>query len=306
MTALDVAQLRDEFREPHELVRTSDGKILFLRSWPGTAGNDLAVLVFHGVTAYSEPYGKLIAEELARSGPNVFGMDLRGHGRSDGVRGDYPGPERLSKDLCETLTVLKARFAHVVVLGHSLGVLLAGITAQNCHALVDGLILISAGRQVRPGAHHKPAAGAALKALLGLTLFPARTWIEYNRPGMRGRDDPLFNFWYSARFYSSVYGTSAGSVVRRLRRNQIDSPNLASFGKPGVPVLVGVGDQDELFSVDSAKAFYESIGCDRKAFFVIPGARHAAFPPGSWGPLVAWLGKHYPTKSGGSGGAAGS
>jgi acylglycerol lipase len=289
MTALDVGRLRDEFNGPHEFVSTSDGKTIFLRHWVGDAGTDLAILVFHGITTYSGPYGKLLAEELARAGFNVFGMDLRGHGMSDGTRGDYPSGERLSKDLCETLAFLKGKFSKVVVLGHSLGVLSAVIAVNSCGGDVDGLILLSMGGKVRPGAFVKPSASSALKTLLGVTLFRGSPLIEYSRRGMTGRDDPLFNFHYTARFYAAVYGKSAWSVVRMLGKNEIDSPNLVVSGRLDIPVLVGVGDQDEIFPVDSARAFFDGIECSRKEFIVIPGGRHAAFPEGSWAQLIVWL-----------------
>jgi acylglycerol lipase len=289
MTAPDVGKLRDEFKGPRELVRTSDGKTIFLRHWVGDAGTDLAILVFHGITTYSGPYGKLLAEELARAGFNVFGMDLRGHGTSDGIRGDYPSGERLSKDLCETIAFLKGRFSKVVVLGHSLGVLSAVIAVNSCAENVDGLILLSAGRKIRPGAFVKPPASAALKTLLGTTLFPGSPLIEYNRRGMTGRDDPLYNFHYTARFYAAVYGRSAWSVVRMLGKNEMDSPNLVVSGRLDIPIMVGVGDQDEIFPVDSVRAFFDGIECSRKEFIVIPGGRHAVFPEGSWAQLMAWL-----------------
>jgi acylglycerol lipase len=293
VAAPDVIKLRAEFKGPHEIVKTSDGKTIFLRHWEG-ARPDLAILIFHGITAYSGPYGKLLAEEVARAGFNVFGMDLRGHGLSDGTRGDYPSRERLSKDLCETIAFLKGKFPRVVVLGHSLGALSAVAAVNSCGSNVDGLILLSAGRKIRPGAYSKPSAGAALKTLLGIALLPGSRLIEYKRRGMGGLDDPLFNFHYSARFYSTMYGTSAMSVVRMAGKNLIESPNLILLGRPDIPVLVGVGDQDELFPVDSAKELMDSIGSPRKEFIVIPGGRHAVFPEGSWGPLIAWLNKNYP------------
>jgi acylglycerol lipase len=289
MTAPDVGKLRDEFNGPHELVRTSDGKAIFLRHWVGDAGTDLAILVFHGITTYSGPYGKLLAEELAKAGFNVFGMDLRGHGMSDGVRGDYQSGERLSKDLCETIAFLKGKFSKVVVTGHSLGVLSAVIAVNSCGGDVDGLILLCAGTKIRPGAFVKPSASAALKTLLGVTLFPGSPLIEYNRRGMSGRDDPLYNFHYTARFYAAVYGKSAWSVVRMLGKNEFYSPNLVVSGRLDIPVLVGVGDLDEIFPVDSARAFFDGIECSRKEFIVIPGGRHAAFPEGSWAQLIAWV-----------------
>jgi alpha-beta hydrolase superfamily lysophospholipase len=50
-----------------------------------------------------------------------------------------------------------------------------------------------------------------------------------------------------------------------------------------------VGDQDEIFPVDSVRALFDGIECSRKEFIVIPGGRHAAFPEGSWAQLIVWL-----------------
>jgi len=299
VAALDVARLRAASNVPHELVPTSDGKTLFLRHWGPASPGAAAILVLHGITAYSEPYGTLVAEELARAGFPVFGLDLRGHGLSDGRRGDYPGPDRLANDLGETVAFLNARFPRVVVLGHSLGVVCAMIAANRFPERVRGLVLLSAGRQVTPGAYRKPPARVVLKTLFALTLFPRSRLIEYDRPGMLGRGDPRFNFRYTSRFYSSIYGMSTWSVVENLRKNVVDSPNLTARGIEAIPVFVGVGDQDEIFSVESSRAFCDSLACRQKEFVVIPGGRHAAFPPGSWAPLIAWLMSHFPPGSGG-------
>jgi len=292
LTTPDVAKLREDFKEPHELLKASDGRIIFLRRWVGRSEAGPAILILHGITGYSEPYGKLMAAELAESGFNVFGMDLRGHGRSDGRRGDYPSGDRLVKDLCETLVFLKGRYSKVIVLGHSLGVLSAIVAVNACPENVDGMVLLSAGKRIKPGAYAKPPIGVALKTLLGVTLFQGSQMIEYRRRGMGGQEDPLFNFHYTARFYSALYGVSAWSVVRMLSRNRIDSPNLVTSNL-SIPVLVGVGDQDELFTVESAKTLFDTVSSQRKEFFVVPGGHHAFFPSGSWGPMVEWLGENY-------------
>jgi acylglycerol lipase len=294
----DVAKLRTEFQAPHELVRASDGKVLFLRHWVGTGRSDLAVLLLHGITAYSEPYGRLLAEDLARVGFDVFGLDLRGHGRSDGIRGDLPGGDRFQKDLCETVAFVKTRFPRVVLWGHSLGVISAMVAVQGCGPSIDGVVLLSGGRRIRPGVYSKPTARAALRNLLAITLFRTRPWIEYSRRGMMGRDDPLFNFRYSARFYSAVYGMSPAAVARMLRRHAIDSPYLTPPTPLRVPVLVAVGDQDELFSVESSRELFDTLPANRKEFLVIPGGHHASFPPGAWDPFADWLRRQFAPAAG--------
>jgi len=67
MDELEVARLRSGFKESHDLVGTSDGKTIFVRRWE--AQNPKAsLLILHGITAYSRPYGALMGQEMASGG----------------------------------------------------------------------------------------------------------------------------------------------------------------------------------------------------------------------------------------------
>jgi acylglycerol lipase len=293
LTSIDVAKLRDEYSGPHELVRASDGATLFVRRWEAEGKSRASVLLLHGITGYSGPYGQMVAQGLAASGYDVFGMDLRGHGLSDGRRGDYPSGERFRLDLAETLALVKPKSRKLVVMGHSLGALSAVVATKNNPQSVDGLILASVARKIRTGVYPKPSASATIKTLIGITFLHGTPLIEYSRRGQMGRDDPLFDFRYSARFYSVLYGASALKVVRMFQSGFVDSTNLDLGGKLGVPLLVAVGDSDELFPVDGAKEFYESIPCDDKEFVVLPRTKHAAWPNDAYVPIAAWLEKKF-------------
>jgi len=286
---LDIVQLRERFSDTHELARMSDGAIIFVRHWlPSSSVSDAAVLILHGITAYSGPYGKLIASAIAAAGFHVYGIDMRGHGLSDGKRGDYPSAERLASDLCETTEFVSQRASKVVVLGHSLGVLSAGILARNCIDKIDGLVLLSAGKRINPGVYKKPSSRTMIRNLSAATLFKSRTMIEYNRAGMSGLDDPLFNFRYSARFLFFMYGANASSLAKMMSTGELNTPNLI-FPELQIPLWMGVGANDELFSEASARTFFDNINCKDKEFYVIQGASHASFPEGSFEPLIAWL-----------------
>ncbi len=69
---------------------------------------------------------------------------------------------------------------------------------------------------------------------------------------MLGLDDPLFNFRYSARFLFLMYGTSGRSFVKMMSSGELGSQNL-NFPKLQIPLWVGVGANDELFSEESVK-----------------------------------------------------
>jgi alpha-beta hydrolase superfamily lysophospholipase len=291
--SIDVARLRAEYKGPHELVKTSDDKTLFVRRWNAEGEAKVSVLIFHGITGYSGPYGPMVAEQLAAAGYDVFGLDLRGHGLSDGRRGDYPSEERLLKDIGETLALVKSKSNKLVVMGHSLGALPAIVATKNHPEEINGLVLVSAAKKIRTGVYPKPKAGATLKTLLGVAILKGTPLIEYSREGQVGIDDPLFNFRYSARFYTVLYGAGALEVTRMLGSGLVDTPNINFNEKLKIPLFVAVGEHDELFTADGVKEFCDGFDCDDKEFHVIPGARHAVWPKNAFTPLVEWLAKKF-------------
>jgi len=272
---INIKKIREDFKEDHQIIETSDGKILFLRAWMPKKKSDTAILILHGITAYSGPYD-LIGNQLSNAGYAVYGLDLRGHGLSDGIRGDYPSKERLILDLGETINFVKSKHEKLILLGHSLGVLTALIASANYLESINGLILLSAARTFRPGIYPKMKFAQKLKILFSSIIKPSKAVISYQRDGMLGLDDPLFNFKYTLRF------------MKILNANDIAfPPNL------NIPILHGVGENDELFSVESARAFFDEIPSENKKFIILPGARHAVFPDGSLNEITDWLIKNF-------------
>jgi alpha-beta hydrolase superfamily lysophospholipase len=267
-----VNTLRNEFEDPHHLITTSDGKVLFLRAWePKTAPKNIAILIFHGITAHSGPY-VMVAKPLSQEGYSVYGLDLRGHGLSDGIRGDYPNKERVINDLCEVIAFVKQRVPNVILLGHSLGVLSALFSINHCLKDISGLILLSAARTFRPGVYPTISVVEKLKILFSSILFPSKPVVNYYRDGMQGTDDPLFNFKYTFRF------------MKIFRANDLTISEKLEF-----PVFIGIGEHDELFTVEASKALHDEIPCDDKQFYVFPGAKHAEFPERSMERITTWL-----------------
>jgi alpha-beta hydrolase superfamily lysophospholipase len=274
---LDIPTLRSEFEGPHHLITTSDNQILFLRHWESARAEakSTAILLFHGITAYSGPY-ELMTKPLTELGFNVYGLDLRGHGLSDGNRGDYPSQDRLVKDLCEAIHFVKHRHEKVVLLGHSLGVLTSWTALHNCGENIDGSVLLSGARTTRPNAYPSMSLTQKLKIVFSSIFRPGKPVIHYYREGMVGTDDPLFNFHYTYRFMKVVMNRDI------------------TFSELGdMPVFVGIGDNDELFSVEACRALFDEVPSTNKKFHVFEGGKHAEFPPGSMEPLGVWLSDHF-------------
>jgi acylglycerol lipase len=274
---IDVVALREEVEQPYHLMKTSDDETLFIRRWDSPADSltkkGVAILILHGTTAYSAPY-YFMAEPLSAAGYTTFGLDYRGHGLSGGNRGDSPGKERSQADRVEALEYIKnLGFPKVIVLGHSLGVASAIYLAKEVPGEISGLVLLSgAYRGKLPPREFGVFEQATI--LTNSLIRPSTPVIEYKREGMVKSKDPLYNFVYTLRFVS-----------------MLDIKELVFEEEPPMPVLVGTGDQDELFSVDAVRDLYDSIPGNNKEFWVIKDAVHAKFPPECWDQLVAWLDK---------------
>jgi len=269
---IDVKKLREEFKEPYEVVTTSDGITLFLRKWESQSQSNKAILILHGITAHSGPY-EMFANAISKAGFTAVGLDLRGHGLSDGNRGDYPSKERLINDLVETIVYLKKKYSTLLLFGHSLGVLTALITKKNSKEKIDGLILLSAGKTINPGVYKSPSVLQKLKILFSAIFRPSKPVINYYREGISGLDDPLFNFHYTLRFMRLV------SFKDLDFSEEIDCP-----------VILGVGEHDEIFSVESAQSLLDEIPCKDKTFFIMAGAKHAVeFSEDVFKEIKSWL-----------------
>lgn len=280
ITPEEAAILRKNYTGPHNQFTTTDGETLFLRRWnPDTlipTKKDIAVLIFHGFTAYSGPYS-MAGVPISKAGYTVFGLDYRGHGLSGGNRGDSPGKDRWIADLAEAVKQVKALgFSKVIVLGHSLGVASAICAADAVPNDIAGLILLSGAYEGRKGLT-KPIPFFKQARILASSVFrPSYPVVEYYRDGMNVSTDTLFNFRYTLRFLTML-------DVKKLRLPS----NL------NIPVLVGVGDKDELFEVDKVRDFYNLIPGDKKTFLIMKDATHAKISPANWAEVVAWIDKTY-------------
>jgi len=276
----EAAQLRTNFAGPHDQFTTTDGETLFLRRWnPDSitpAKKDIAVLLFHGITAHSGAYD-MAGKPFSAGGYTTFGLDYRGHGLSGGNRGDSPGKDRWIADLAEAVMYIKSiGFSRVVVLGHSLGVASAICAANAIPNEIAGVVLLSGAYEGRKGLSTPPTFMEKARLVACAVFRPSYQAAEYYRKGMTVTKDQLFNFRYTVRFLTML-------DVKTLRITEaLDAP-----------VLVGAGDKDELFEVNKVRELYDLIPGNKKEFLVMQNTTHAKIPVESWEQIVAWLDKTY-------------
>ena len=108
-------------KHSEEMHKAADGAEVYRQQWlPDTDPRGVVCLV-HGLGEHSGRYGHL-AQRFTDEGFAVFAMDLRGHGKSSGSRGDTRFPQAIA-DVGELLEQATTTFPGVpaFIYGHSLG-----------------------------------------------------------------------------------------------------------------------------------------------------------------------------------------
>ena len=137
----------------------SDGENIAVQDWPLARGAALraVVVLVHGLGEHAGRYDRLAAQ-LNGWGFAVRGYDQYGHGESGGRRGALPTPLRLQEDLADVVESTRQRVGGAVpliVLGHSLGGLVAASLVARRGAPIEGLVLSSPLLGLRLGVAQK-------------------------------------------------------------------------------------------------------------------------------------------------------
>ncbi len=124
-----------------------DGDNLAIQDWPLNNGISLrgVVLLVHGLGEHAGRYHH-VARRLNDWGFVVRGYDQFGHGESGGARGGLPTDTRLLDDLADIVESTRARMPRktpLILLGHSLGGLVAARFVSLALRPVDALVLSS-------------------------------------------------------------------------------------------------------------------------------------------------------------------
>ena len=98
-----------------------DGAALYARAFGAASGR--TILLLHGGNANGLLYNRTAGQLSEATGARVIALDLRGHGLSDGARGDLSYVGQYEDDLADAIDALYAEniSEQVVLAGHSMG-----------------------------------------------------------------------------------------------------------------------------------------------------------------------------------------
>lgn len=251
--------------------KVRDGSELFFRFREGQ-DKDNALIIVHGFGEHSGRYENL-ANDLQLKDLSIFAIDLRGHGKSDGQRGDACSLDVYCEDLKDFLALLNEKFniKRPVMLGHSLGGLIAIRFAEK-YGKVSGLKALAVTC---------PALGVVMTPLMKIKRIVAfvlsrlvpkiRLSVGLNI-NMLSRDkgvvksyveDPLVHGKMSARMALSVLLTGP-EVIRNA--SLLD-----------IPVFIGQGESDQIANPKLTEEFYHQLKTTDITYHTYPGLYHEIF-----------------------------
>lgn len=252
---------------------TDDGLKLQTRHWPATATERGQILIVHGLGEHSGRY-EHVAATLAGKGWDVHGWDQRGHGRSEGRRGDIPDADALLRDTARVIDAVRRPGSPFVLLGHSMGGLVAARFAAEALAAqpaawsrpLDGLALSSPALDAGLSAGQKFALALAENLAPGLAvgngLKPA--WISRDGAVVAAyQADPLVHDRITARLTRFI--VDAGERVLA------DAPRWAT------PTLLMWAGADRCVAPRGSEAFAASVPAQVLATRPWPALYHEIF-----------------------------
>ena len=263
------------------------GLRIHVRTWLPDQPPAGVVVIAHGFAEHGGRYAA-VAERLTAAGIAVRAPDHRGHGLSEGKRtgvvrfGDYVD------DLTTVIAQVRARWPslRVVLLGHSMGGLIALDLAVRQTVPLEGLVLSAPAACPREVSRFTLAVGRALSRVAPNTGVLRLPLNRISRdPGVveAYNNDPL------------VFRTP---IRARLGAEMLDAMDRVDAGLPGlrVPLLVMQGTSDGLVDPGCGPHVYGRAGSVDKTLKMYDGLWHEIFNEPErdhvLADLTGWLGSH--------------
>jgi alpha-beta hydrolase superfamily lysophospholipase len=261
--------------------RARPGPSLYYASAMPTGGAKAVLGVIPGYADHGARYAHVMGA-LAEHGIGSVAIDLRGHGRAQGVRGFCTRFDEFLDDARELRRLVEARAkasggAPALLFGHSFGGLVATLSALDDPSPWKGLVLSA------------PFFGLGLevpriKVLAG--QLASRVYPKLGLPsGLEGKDmthdaakakdydsDPLVFKNATARWFTEA--TAAQQKV------------LSSASRLTLPLYMTFGTADKVASMSTAKRFFDAAGSADKTWDPREGLFHEVLNEPSWKDIV--------------------
>ena len=241
---------------------TRDGLIQLRRRWSPSGPARAAVLLLHGMGEHSGRY-EHVGARLAGHGLDVVAIDHRGHGLSGGRRGHVDDFDEYVVDVADQMAEVRALGLPVVLVGHSMGGLIATRSVVTGRVTPDLLVLSGPALSA-----NVPGWMQALAKVMGRVMprLAVRSAID---PAVLATD-PAVGEAYVA---DPLVWTAATAGFGLQMMSAMDD-TVARLQRLAVPTLVMHGADDELVPATASEPLAAVPGVERRA---LPGLRHEIF-----------------------------
>lgn len=265
------------------------GGEIFWQSWPAPGGAPVksAVVIAHGVSEHSGRYAH-VARRLNGAGYDVFALDHRGHGRSDGGGANIGRIASAVADIGTLIGIARevSSGPRLFLLGHSMGGALALQFALERQRELDGLVLSAPAAALEAASRFELVAGRALSVVApGLGVFPVD-------PSAVSRDPVVVSDYESdpLNYHRKLPARTVAELARAIESFPDRLPGLT------LPLLVMVGTADLLVPPDASRMVAERAGSADKRLIEYDGLYHEILNEPEqdkvMDDLVAWLDAH--------------
>jgi acylglycerol lipase len=247
-----------------EDLRGETGMRLHVRTWTTTEPRRGAVIVVPGFNSHSGYYEGLGAA-LAARGLDVFAIDLRGRGHSDGERFYVDSFDDYVGDVGALAAVVKARAggAPVFLMGHSAGGVVACLYALGHQAELAGLICESI-------AFRLPAPDFALAVFKGLSHLAPHAHVLRLKNEDFSRDPAVVARMNADRL--TAHETQPTQTLAEMVR--ADERLERAFPQLRLPLLILHGTADRAARPAGSQTFFDQAGAADKTITLYEGAFH--------------------------------
>jgi lysophospholipase len=203
----------------HEIVTSRGGVTQLRRRWLAEDPR-AALLLVHGIAEHCGRY-EHVGEYFATRGIDALSFDLRGHGESGGRRGHVASFDEFLDDIAELLEERRELGVPVVLMGHSLGGLIAAAYVVDGRPPPD-LLVLSAPALAADVPGWQRTAASILGRVVPIVPIPndldGELLSRDEQVGVSYRDDPLRVKSASARLGKETFDAMgrAGSRLDRI------------------------------------------------------------------------------------------
>jgi acylglycerol lipase len=238
------------------------------RTWL-PAGEPIGVVVIaHGFAEHGGRYAR-VADRLVAEGLAVRAADHRGHGLSEGKRTSVVRFDDYVDDLTTVIEQAREEWAprRVILLGHSMGGLIALRLAVRASVPIDGLVLSAPAACPRDVSKLTLMVGRALSRLApntGVLRLPLNRISRDPAVVDAYNHDPLV-------FRTPIRARLGAEMLTAMERVDAGLPRLR------VPLLVMQGTADGLVDPECGPHVYERAGSADKTLKMYDGLWHESF-----------------------------